>query len=121
MLRILNNMPDNVLAASAQGRITGSDYEDTLLPALEKKLKTYKKIRLLYYLGDQFNGFDLTAMLDDTKMGMKQLSSWDKIALVSDHHWINAFAKFFGYMLSCEIQIFKNSELDEAMKWVSNK
>ena len=121
MLKIINDLPDNVLAVSAEGKITGTDYETVLIPALEKKLKVNKKIRMLYHLGSSFTGFDLNAMLDDAKMGMKHLSAWERVAFVSDHELINTFAKFFGYMLSCELRIFKNSELDEANKWISEK
>jgi len=32
---------------------------------------------------------------------------------------INTFAKFFGHMLSCELRIFKNAEMGEAKKWIS--
>ena len=74
---------------------------------------------MLYHLGSQFTGFDLRAMLDDGRMGMKHLSAWDRIALVSDHEMINTFAKFFGHMMSCELRIFKNAELEEAKKWIS--
>jgi hypothetical protein len=118
MLKIMNDLPDNVLGVSAEGKKTGTDYETVLIPAVEKKLKTNKKIRMLYQLGINFTGFDLNAMIDDAKMGMKHLSAWQRIALVSDHELINTFAKFFGYMLSCELRIFKNSELDEAKKWI---
>jgi hypothetical protein len=119
MLKLMNDLPDNVLGVSAEGKITGSDYETVLIPAIEKKLKEHKKIRMVYDLGSSFTGFDLSAMLDDAKMGMKHLSAWDRIALVSDHEMINTFAKFFGHMLSCELRIFKNAELKEAKKWIS--
>ncbi len=89
-----------------------------LIPAVEEKLKTNEKIRMLYHLGNNFTGFDLNAMMDDAKLGMKHLSSWEKIAFVSDHELINTFTKFFGYMLSCEVRIFKNSDLDVAKKWI---
>jgi hypothetical protein len=118
MLKIMNDLPDNVLGVSAEGKITGTDYETILIPAVENKLKSFKKIRMLYQLGDNFTGFDLNAMLDDAKIGIKHLSAWEKIALVSDHELINTFAKFFGYMLSCELRIFNNYELDEAKKWI---
>jgi len=58
-------------------------------------------------------------MLDDAKIGMKHLSTWDKIALVSDHNMINSFAKFFGYLMTCEIRIYKEDEFDQAKKWIS--
>jgi len=119
MLRILDDLPENVLGVSAEGKITGSDYETILIPAIEEKLKAHKKIRMLYLLGSSFTGFELSAMLDDAKMGMKHLSAWDKIALVSDHEMINVFAKFFGHMLSCELRIFKNAEFEEGKKWIS--
>ncbi len=121
MLKIMNDLPDNVLGVSAEGKITGTDYETVLIPAVEEKLKANKKIRMLYHLGSNFTGFYLNAMLDDAKMGMKHLSAWERVAFVSDHEMINTFAKFFGYMLSCELRIFKDSELGEAKKWISEK
>ena len=119
MLKIINDLPDNVLGVSGEGKITGKDYEAVLIPAITEKFKTSKKLRMLYHLGVNFTGFDLSAMLDDAKMGMKHLSAWDRIAMVSDHKMINTFAKFFGHMLSCELRIFKNADLGEAKKWVA--
>lgn len=115
----MSNLPDNVLGFSAEGEITGTDYETVLIPAMEEKLKANKKINLLYHLGGNFTGFDLDAMLDDAKIGMKHLSSWGRIALVSDHKLVNTFAKFFGYMLSCEVRIFSDAEIEDAKAWVA--
>ena len=119
MLKIINDLPANVLGISAEGKITGSDYEKVLIPALEAKLKANKKVRMIYQLGSDFTGFEMSAMLDDAKMGLKHLSVWDRIALVSDHETINSFAKFFGYLMTCELRIFKNDELREAKSWVT--
>ena len=121
MLKLIKGLPDNVLGVSAEGKITGADYEKVLIPALEEKLKVYKTINMLYDLGSNFCDFEFNAMLDDAKMGMKHLSTWGKIALVSDHDMINTFAKFFGYLMTCELRIFKNAELEEAKKWIIKK
>lgn len=120
MLKIINDLPGNVLGVSAEGKITGTDYETILIPALDEKLKANKKIRMLYQLGSSFSGFELSAMLDDARMGLKHLSAWEKIALVSDHEMINTFAKFFGHLMSCELRIFKNAEFEEAKKWITD-
>ena len=117
----MNDLPDNILGVSAEGIVTGSDYETVLIPAVEKKLKAGKNIRMIYQLGPGFTGFDLTAMLDDAGLGMKHLTAWERIAMVSDHPMINTFTKFFGYLLSCQIRIFKNAELDDAKKWITEK
>ena len=114
----MDDLPDSVLGVSAEGKITGTDYETVLIPALEEKLKANKKIRILYHLGTNFTGFELSAMLDDAKIGMKHLSAWEKIALISDHEMINTFAKFFCHLMSCELRVFKNDELANAKKWI---
>ena len=118
MIKIMNELPGNVLGVTAEGHITGMDYENVLIPAVDDKLKIYKKISMIYHLGSTFTGFDPEAMFDDAKIGMKNLSRWDKIALVSDHEIINSFAKFFGHLISCELRVFKNAELDDAKKWI---
>jgi len=119
MIKIINDLPSNVLGISAEGEVSGKDYETILIPAIEEKLKTNKKISFLYYLGDNFTKFDMAAMFDDAKVGMKHLFVWDKIAMVSNHHVLNSTLKFFGYMIPCEVRVFKNEELEEAKKWVS--
>lgn len=119
MLKIIEDLPGNVLGVEAKGEITGADYENVLMPAVDEKLKSNKKIRFLYYLGPDFKGFSLKAMIDDAKVGMKNISAWERIALVSDHQMINDLAKFFGHLLSGEVKVFGNTGLDEAKKWVS--
>ncbi len=121
MLKLLKDMPSDVLGVSAEGKITGTDYDTVMIPAAEEKLKEHEKIGLLYHLGSKFTGFNLGAMWDDTKLGMKHFSAWDRVALVSDHGMINAFAKLFGHLFSCEFRVFKDSEFEEAKKWITKK
>jgi hypothetical protein len=118
MLKVINNMPSNVLGIEADGEVTGADYETFLIPAIEEKLKANKKIRFLYYLGPGFTGFSLKAIIDDAGVGIKNLSAWERVALVSDHQLINGFAKFFGHLLPGEVRVFSNAELNDAKKWI---
>lgn len=119
MLKIMNNLPGNVLGIEAEGEVTGADYERVLIPAVEEKLKSNKKIRFLYYLGTGFTGFSLNAMVDDAGLGIKDFSAWERLAMVSDHQMINIFVKFFGYLLPVEVRVFSNAQLDEAKKWIA--
>lgn len=118
MITLMKDFPGNVLGATAEGKVTGTEYETILIPAVEEKFKTNKKIRLLYHLSASFSGFDLTAMLDDAKLGLKHYAGWEKIALVSDHHMINSFMNFFSHMVPGDIRIFKEEELETAKKWI---
>jgi hypothetical protein len=118
MIKIMNNMPDNVIGATAMGEVTDEDYESTLIPVIEEKLKANKKIRLFYHLDSSFTGFEVKAVFDDAKMGIKHLSEWDRIALVSDHNMINAMARFFGHIFPCPVRIYKDTEFEDAKKWI---
>lgn len=118
MIRLMRDLPDNILGIFASGKITGADYERILIPALEDKLRTGSKIRMLYHIAKDFTGFELSAIWDDAIFGMKHLSEWERIALVSDHEMTNAFMKFFGHLISGELRIFKEHELEQAKEWV---
>ncbi len=118
MLKIINDLPGNVLGIEAEGEVTGADYKNVLIPAVDEKLKSNKKVRMLYYLGPGFTGFSFKAMMDDAGVGIKNYSAWERVALVSDHHLINGFAKFFGHLIPGEVKVFSNTELDEAKKWI---
>jgi hypothetical protein len=58
-------------------------------------------------------------MLDDAKLGISHLTSWDRIALVSDHDMINSLAKFFGHIFPCPVRIFDNASFDQAKQWIT--
>jgi hypothetical protein len=118
MISIIEGLPDYILGISAEGQVTGNDYETVLILALEEKLKAHKKIRLLYQFGSDFTGFDLTDIGDDTGVGIKHFAAWEKVALVSDNHQVNIIAKFFSFMFPCEVRIYNNAEMDEAKKWI---
>jgi hypothetical protein len=119
MLKIINDLPGNVLGIEAGGEVTGADYENVLIPAVAEKLKANEKSRLLYYLGPGFTGFSLGAVIDDVKVGIKTFSAWERVALVSDHQLVNMFGKYFGYLLPGELKVFSNDRLAEAKKWIA--
>lgn len=119
MIEIISDMPENIVAVSASGKVTGEDYDKVLIPGLEEKLKGHKKIRLLYHLGKDFSGFTAEAMWDDTKVGIRHLTAFEKIAVVSDVEWIVGAVKVFAFVIPCPVRIFGNEGLLEAKAWVS--
>jgi len=119
MITLMNDLPDHVIGLTASAKITGEDYEKVLIPAVEAKLKTYKKISILYCLGKDFERFTAGAMWDDTKLGMMHLLSWDKAAVVTDVGWIRNATRLFSALMPCHVKIFAEKDLDEAKKWVS--
>ena len=119
MIQMIPTQADTVLAFSAIGKVTGDDYEKTLIPAVEKALKKHDKLRLLYQLGPEFASYDAEAMWDDTKVGMEHITHWEKIAVVTDEKWVTRSVKAFGFMIPGEVKVYSNAEFGTAMSWVA--
>lgn len=119
MIKLIPNLPGHVLGFTASGKVTGIDYESTIVPAVEKTLENHPKISLIYHLGEDFQGYDAAAIWDDTKIGLKHLTSWNRIAVVSDVSWIQTGVKAAGFLMPCEVKLYPNTRLDEAIAWAS--
>jgi hypothetical protein len=120
MLEISSEILANLVVVVAHGKVTGEDYEKVLIPAIEEKLKTHKKIRLLYQLDKDFSGLTAEAIWDDAKLGFSHLMAFEVVAVVTDIFWIADAVKFFGFFLRCPVKVFKNDELTEARMWVAS-
>jgi len=119
MIESIEGLPEGVLGFNATGHVSGEDYEQVLVPAVEGALETHAKLSLLYVLGEAFEGYEAAAMWEDTKVGMHHLSSWKRIALVTDHEAYRATVKAFGVLISAEVKVFDTAELEQAKEWIS--
>ena len=119
MVERIPDLPPNVLGFTASGTVTASDYESVIIPAVEAMFDRQPKARFLYHLGDDFSGFEAAAAWDDTKLGLKHLAGWERLALVSDVEWIRAALKVFGLAMPGHVRVFHNRELAEAKRWVA--
>ena len=119
MIEKIPDLPDNVLGFTAKGKVTMNDYESSIIPAVEELFSRQKKVRFLYHLGEDVTGFEAAAMWDDTKLGLKHLSGWERMAIVSDIEWVRAAIKIFGLVIPGQVRVFHNNELAEATRWIS--
>ncbi|HVZ54844.1 MAG TPA: STAS/SEC14 domain-containing protein [Pseudolabrys sp.] len=118
MIDRIGGFPDNVLAFLCKGRVTKTDYDTVLVPAVLEALKTRDKLRLYYQIDADFTGFDPGAMWEDFKVGMEHLSRWERIALVSDVEWIKQMMRLFGFMVPAAIRSFPLAQAAEARAWI---
>jgi len=84
MIEKIPDLPDNVLGFTAKRTVTANDYESVLIPAVEEMFSHRDKVRFLYHLGEDFTRLKAAAMWDDAKLGLKHLTDWERIAVVSD-------------------------------------
>lgn len=115
----LDGYPDNVVALRAEGVIRSDDYQETLIPALEKKISARGKVKLLYWCGPEFKGFSAGAMWDDARFGVTHWGDFSKIAVVSDIKWVRQSVKLFAPLMRVPVQVFHNAEIEVAKRWIA--
>ncbi len=117
---LIDDLPDSVVGIRLTGKVRGSDYEDTILPAIDASLARHDKIRLLYVLDEGFDGYTGDAAWEDGKLGMEHLTRFEKIAFVSDHDLVRHTVNAVGYLIPGRLKVFTLSEQDAATGWISS-
>jgi len=119
MIEVMTDLPDRVLGVKARGQVTADDYKTVLVPAIERKLTQHRKVRLLYVIGDEFEGYTGGAAWEDAKVGMKHLTSFERVAVVTGVDWIENMIKAFGFALPGEVRVFDDDDREDARQWIS--
>jgi hypothetical protein len=118
MIEVMQGLPEHVLGFTAHGTVTGSDYDVVLLPELEARFRSHAKLSLLYHFAEDFSGFEVQAIWDDTWADLRHFRAWEKIAVVTDIDWIHKLANLFGLLRPGHARVFTNAQLGEACDWV---
>jgi hypothetical protein len=118
MLEILPESRGKVLWVRASGKLTDADYREILIPRLEELIKKYGRIRLLFHLAQDFQGWELGALWDDARFGLHHLHDFDKIAVVGAPRWAEVLMKLFARFMDAEVKVMIPNQLAEAWEWV---
>ncbi|WP_102225569.1 SpoIIAA family protein [Acidimangrovimonas sediminis] len=117
---ILAGFPADVVAIEARGKITRADYEEVLIPAIARVVAAEGRAKLLYVLGEGFEGLTAGAAWDDAKLGILHMGEFAKVAVVTDVEWIRLGVKMFAPMLRPPVHLFHLSEMEAARSWIRN-
>jgi hypothetical protein len=120
MLSIMPPSHHNILGVQATGKVTEGDYQDVLIPQLEGVLNKYPKARFLYYLDEGFTGWEMGAMWEDAKFGLRHKDDFEKIAVVGGPKWVAWGTNLFKYFMEGQVKVFPPEQLQEAWNWLES-
>jgi hypothetical protein len=115
----IEGAPEGVLAFKAVGKVEASDYEDVLTPAIESAVVEHGKIRLVYELGTEYDGYSAGAAWEDMKLWTPHLRSWERCAVVTDHRLIADALKAFAMLMPGDVKVFPVGERASALAWAA--
>lgn len=120
MIEVLKDFPENVVAVSATGKVTRSDYERVLVPAVEKTFEKHDRICFYYKLGTEFQGLESGAAWEDFKVGVSHLLRWERVAVVTNVDWIRHAVGAFAFLMPAKVRTFSVDEESGARAWVTS-
>ena len=118
MIEALQDWPDNILGFVCHGRVSRRDYDEVLIPRVDRALATHEKLRLYYETDEDFAGIEPGAVWEDAKIGLGHLSRWERFAVVTDVEWIRHTFVLFGFLLPGELRVFPRAEAARAREWI---
>lgn len=123
MIETIDDMPAGTVGLNFEGKISSDDYAQVLAPALEQAVRR-GEIRCLCRLGADFDGYELSGLWADLKMGadyeLHHRGAFERIAIVSDADWIRHAVGAFGWMGPGALKVFADAELADAKAWVAH-
>ena len=117
MLTKLEDLPEGVIGFEAHGKLTAKEYEMTLIPEALAALEQ-GDVRLLFILGDDFAGFELGAVWDDTMFGLREHFVFDRIAIITASSVLAGLIHSLAFLIPGDVHVFKPENIQRAMTWL---
>ena len=117
MITVLPNEPANVAAFKASGKISKKDFQNLVIPHVEAKVNTFEELNYLLYLDTDLDQFSAGAWLQDVFLGLKNITKWNRAAIVTDKEGIQQFTDIFSVIMPGEFKGFDKDELGLALQW----
>lgn len=121
MLQVMSGLPEFVVGIKASGHVTREELESVLIPAIDRQVEVFGEIYYLLVLETEVQNWDWGAWMSDAKIGLKHLSKWKKIAVVTGQEQVQRFTDLFSKLTPGEARGFAMEELETAKAWVSEK
>ncbi len=120
MITQITDLPSNMVGFRASGEVTKEDY-NPVLKTVEELVERTGRLNFLLYLDTSPANFTIGAWMKDMLLGVKNLTKWNRAALISDSEGVIAFTDAFSKVAPGEFRGFKKSEYDEAVRWTSEE
>ena len=118
MIEILPQSHDDILAVRGSGKLTKRDYREVLLPRLNEMVERHPKVRFLFHMDQDFEGWDAAAALDYAKFGIRHRNDFSKVAAVCGPKWVQWEFKLKSYFTGAGVKTFPCDRKAEALEWI---
>jgi len=105
-----------VIEIHLSGKLEKEAYH-AFVPKTEELIKQHGKVRMLVVLND-FHGWDMGALWEDTKFDLKHFKDIEKLAIVGENKWEKGMTVFCKPFTTASVKWFTHEELEAARTWI---
>lgn len=116
MIQTIETKFPKTIGFKLSGKLHDEDYK-SFVPTIESFLAAEGKARLFVQF-DDFHGWDMHAVWDDTKFAFKHYSDFDRIAMVGDQRWEKWMAQVCKPFTKAKVRYFEASQVEDAWAWL---
>ena len=117
MLEIMPESQENILGVKATGKLTSQEFQEVLVPRLQAIIQKHGRVRVLFSLDEDFQGWDMEALQQDG-FGRQILKAFQRIAVVGASWQVSLQMKLMALLISGEVRNFSRGSLPEAWTWI---
>lgn len=120
MITTIQDLPSNMVGFRASGEVTQEDFKP-VTEQVEALVQRTDKLNYLLVLDNSPKDFTAGAWLQDALLGIKNITKWNRAAIVTDSEQVIQFTDVFSKLMPGEFRGFRKDELQHAIDWTSEK
>jgi hypothetical protein len=122
MVEAIPEMPAGTLGWRISGGLARKDYVEALVPPIKAAIEQGAKLRVMYAI-DPGLKMEPGGIWEDIKLegtaGIMHREVWERIAVVTDLHWLWRSFELFSWMVPGEMKLFHEAEIAQAKEWLA--
>ncbi|ALM50569.1 hypothetical protein AMR72_17765 [Flavobacterium psychrophilum] len=120
MIVQIPDLPDTMVGFRADGEVTKDDFE-IVKHQVSSLVEKTGKLNYLLFLNTSPSEFTAGAWLQDALLGIKNITKWNRAAIISDSETVINFTDIFSKLMPGEFRGYPKADYNEAVDWVSGR
>jgi hypothetical protein len=119
MISQLKDVPANIVAFRVTGKVEKEDFQQIVMPAVDDVVERTGELNFVLVMDTALKNFTAGAWLQDIVLGIKKLTKWNRVAVVTHSEGIIKFTHAFSVIAPGEYRGYLPEEYELAVSWVS--
>ena len=120
MIEKIKGLPKNMVGFRTEGEVIKEDF-DFVTNEVTALVDRTDRLNYLLFLDNSPKDFTFGAWMQDALLGIKNLTKWNRAAIVTDSETVINFTNIFSKLMPGEFKGFRKTDYELAIDWTSEK